>query len=112
MSDNEKQPDAEVRPPEPPSTAVAAGGQVVGGPEAAAQRQESTQTAASKYDLVAELKRRLEETRLPADLKEQILADLPPPEVRERLYRALQEIGGLSSEEFIASLDLDAERRP
>jgi hypothetical protein len=46
------------------------------------------------------LKQRLEETRLPPDLKEQFLAELPPPEERERLYRELQEKGGFSFEQL------------
>ncbi|MCI0462355.1 MAG: hypothetical protein L0Z62_35840 [Gemmataceae bacterium] len=58
------------------------------------------------------LKRRLEETRLPADLKAQILAELPPPEERERLFQELQEKGGLSSEQFLASLGLEVEPQP
>ncbi len=61
---------------------------------------------------MAELKRRVHENRLPPDLKEQILADDPPPEVLEQMYRDLQENGGLSSEEFLASLGLDAEPQP
>ena len=61
---------------------------------------------ASNDDLTVVFKRRLEETRLPADLKEQILAKLPPVEERERLFRELQEKGGLSSEQFFASLGL------
>jgi hypothetical protein len=67
---------------------------------------------ASQDDPTAELKRNLEETRLPADLREQILAELPPPEEMERLYRELQEKGGLSSEEFLASLGLEGEPQP
>ena len=63
-------------------------------------------------DFVAELKRRLPETRLPAEYREQILANLPPPEERERLYRELQENGGLSAEEFFASLGIELERQP
>ncbi len=61
----------------------------------------------SNNDLMRELKRRLEETRLPANLKEQILGQLPPPEERERLFRELLEKGGLSSEQFLASLGLE-----
>jgi hypothetical protein len=64
------------------------------------------------HDFIAELKRRLPETRLPAEFREQILANLPPPEVQERLYREMQENGGLSSEEFFASLGLEAEPQP
>jgi len=55
------------------------------------------------------LKRRLEETRLPADLKEQILAELPPLEEQERLCRELQEQGGLSFEQFCASLGIEVQ---
>lgn len=58
------------------------------------------------------LLRGLEKIRLPADVKEQILAELPPPEEQERLYRELREKGGLSSEEFFASLDLEAKPQP
>ena len=63
-------------------------------------------------DPTIELKRRLEDTRLPADVKEQILAELPTPEERERLFRELQEKGGLSSEQFLAALGLPAEPQP
>jgi hypothetical protein len=65
-----------------------------------------------EQDLVSELKRGLEASRLPADLKEQILANLPPPEEREKLFRELQEKGGVSSEEFLASLGLDCDGKP
>jgi hypothetical protein len=44
-----------------------------------------------------EPKQRLEENRLPADLKEQILAQLQPPEEREQLLRELKGEVGLSS---------------
>jgi hypothetical protein len=50
------------------------------------------------------LERELEKNRLPAGVKEKILAQLPPPEEHERLYRELRNKGGLSSEEFFASL--------
>ena len=61
---------------------------------------------ANLHDLTAELKQRLAETRLPANLKERILAQLPAPEEREQLFRELQEKGGLSSEQFFVSLGL------
>ncbi len=76
----------------------------------AAEAQRSSD--GSNHDLTAELKRRIEESRLPANLKEQILAQLPPPEERERLFQELQEKGGLSSEQFLASLGLEVERHP
>jgi hypothetical protein len=66
----------------------------------------------NNQDLTVELKRRLEETRLPPHLKEQILADLPPPEERERLFRELRDKGGLSSEQFFASLGLEVDQQP
>jgi len=78
----------------------------------AAEPQQSNQGAARNSDIIAQLKQHLEETRLPADLREQILANLPPPEEQERLYREMQENGGLSSEQFFASLGLEAEPRP
>jgi hypothetical protein len=34
---------------------------------------------------------------------------LPPPEERERLFRELQANGGLSADDFFASLGLDLE---
>lgn len=64
------------------------------------------------HDPTAELKRRLQESRLPPNLKAQILAELPPAQEQERLYRELQENGGLSSEEFLKSLGLEVEPKP
>ncbi len=55
---------------------------------------------------------RLEETRLPPELKEQILAELPTPEEMERLFRDMQDKGGLSSEEFLESLGLGEGPQP
>jgi hypothetical protein len=52
------------------------------------------------------LKQRLDESRLPPELKDAILADLPPPEERERLYREMQEKGGLSFEQLADTLGL------
>jgi hypothetical protein len=76
------------------------------------ERKPATPSADSSGDFIAELKRRLEKNRLPAAIKEQILASLPPLEEQERLYRQLCEKGGLSSEEFLASLGLNGERQP
>jgi len=58
---------------------------------------------ASTQDLAETLKRQLHETRLPAGWKEQYLAELPPPEERERQLRELMAQGGLSFEEFFES---------
>ena len=63
-------------------------------------------------DPTEELKRNLEATRLPPDVKEQILAELPPPEERERMYREMMEKGGLSFEEFFESLIAEFEEQP
>ena len=63
-------------------------------------------------EFIAELKRGLEQTRLPADQREQILADMPSLEEQERQYREMQEHGGLSFDEFCASVGLDIEAQP
>ena len=55
------------------------------------------------------LKRDLEATRLPPELREQILAELPPPEERTRMYRELIENGGLSFEECFGPLFAELE---
>jgi hypothetical protein len=106
MSDTNQRPEGEVRPPTPSLMAAPPDGPVAAGPEARPEAKQST------LDLTAELKRRLEETRLPANLKEQILAELPPLEERERLFRELQEKGGLSPEQFFASLGIEAKPPP
>ena len=107
MSDSKERPAAEVTPPAPSLMPLPSGAHVGGGPTAKPDTQQSKQAAGSNNDLTLELKRRLEETRLPPDLKERILAGLPPPEERERLFRELQEKGGLSSEQFFASLEVE-----
>ncbi len=78
----------------------------------AAEVEKNTPGGDSNDELTVKLKRRLEETRLPANLREQILAQLPLPEERERLFRELQEKGGLASEQFFASLGLEVEPQP
>jgi hypothetical protein len=65
-----------------------------------------------KVNLTESLKQRLEETRLPAELKAQILAQMPSPDEEEWLLRDLQERGGLSSAEFLVSLGLEVEPQP
>ena len=47
----------------------------------------------------------LDQTRVPPDVLKQILAELPPPEERAKMYRELQEKGGLTFEELMNSLD-------
>jgi hypothetical protein len=63
-----------------------------------------TPSGQSPPDLDA-LKKGLEQTRLSAELKAQILAEIPAEEM-EREYREMMENGGLSGEEFLASLGL------
>jgi hypothetical protein len=69
-------------------------------------------TMLDKADRTESLKQRLEETRLPAELKAQILAQMLSGEEEERLLRELQERGGLSSAEFLVSLGLEVELQP
>lgn len=75
-------------------------------------RPESACPTSSADDLAAALRAQLPNHCLPADLKELILAELPTPEERERLLRNLMETGGLSSEEFLASLGIEGEPVP
>ena len=58
-------------------------------------------------DFLAELKRVVHKTVLRPELREQILADSPPPEEERRMYLELIEKGGLSSREFLDSLGLE-----
>jgi hypothetical protein len=66
----------------------------------------------SMIDPTEALKRELEKNRLPAGVKEQILAELPSLEEHERLYRELRDKGGLSSEEYFASLGIEVPPPP
>jgi hypothetical protein len=72
----------------------------------------SNGNSGSQDDPREALLRDVEKYRLPPELRDQILAALPPPEEMERMYREMQEKGGLSSEEFFASLGLEAEPEP
>jgi hypothetical protein len=108
MSQNDEQKHREAEPTIPSSCSVTPAN------HAGRKREPSglnltNKTAASNDEFVAELKRQVHENRLPADLREQILANEPAHEILEQMYRDLQENGGLSSEEFLASLGLDAE---
>jgi hypothetical protein len=101
MSDNIDKPSAEDPRPNPPS-GKAEGKQADGAPTGGGPGVDPTEA----------LKKNLEQTRLPPDVKAQILAQLPPPEERARLLQELLDGGGLSSEEFLTSLGLEAERQP
>jgi hypothetical protein len=72
-----------------------------------AEQPQHNHVGALNQDLTAELKRRLEITRLPENLRQQILAILPSQQEQERLYRELQENRGLSFEQFMQSLGLE-----
>jgi hypothetical protein len=86
MSDNTERPDSETPPSTPRADDAAAGG--------------NGQTA--PHDPREELRRTV--TRLTPEQKAALLAELPPPEEMERMYRELQEKGGLSFEEFFEPL--------
>jgi len=98
--------DSNDQPPMP------SGAPVPGEPEGKSEAQPSHPDANTNHDPTEALKRSLEATRLPADWKEQILAELPPPEEQERMYRELMEKGGLSFEEFFESLMAEFEEQP
>jgi hypothetical protein len=102
MSNVTKRAAAEIRP-------AGAGPGLPDGPEPKPEPQQSSQGSDSNHDVALELKRRLEETRLPASLKKQILAGLPSAEEQELLYRELQEKGGLSFDQVLDSLGLEVE---
>jgi hypothetical protein len=104
MSDNPARPvseDNSATPPLTPLTTVPGAGSAQTGPR-----------ACNGYDPTEVLKQRLEETRLPADLREKIIAELPSPEEEERLYRELIEQGGMSLEEFLESLGHEVKPQP
>ncbi|HEV3078850.1 MAG TPA: hypothetical protein VGY66_03700 [Gemmataceae bacterium] len=106
MADGNERLAADVKPP---ASSVPAHGQVASVLKAKPDGQENNH--GNDHGLTEELKRRLDETRLPASLKEQILAQLPSAQEQERLYRDLQEKGGLSFQEFLHSLGVEVERQ-
>jgi hypothetical protein len=119
MSASDERPAAEDRSSSPSLTPRSSGAGSAGGPGTGPEIQPSKQAAEAaneagcpREDPTETLKQRLEETRLPPGLKEQVLAELPPPEERERLYRELQEKGGLSFEEFFNSLCAEVGSQP
>jgi hypothetical protein len=119
MSDSTERPATEDNSPTPPSRSIPPGAPILGGREAESDVRPSNHADGAVpegpgpgNDPTEELKRGLEKTRLPADLKAQILAELPPPEEQERLYREMQEKGGLSFEEYFESLIQEFEPQP
>jgi hypothetical protein len=51
-------------------------------------------------------------SRLPPDVKAEILATMPSDEEMERLFREMQLKGGLTFEEFAASIGLNRGAQP
>jgi hypothetical protein len=80
-------------------------------PQARAAARQNNQDV-PRQQFIEELKRDLEKTRLPADVKKQILAELPPPQEQERLFREIQEKGGMSFDQFMESLGLEVHPQP
>jgi hypothetical protein len=69
-------------------------------------------TGQSNGDPREALRRDLDKYRLPADVKTQILAELPSVEEMERQYREVMEKGGLSFKEFFESLLAEVQSQP
>jgi hypothetical protein len=114
MSDSTKKPAAADTSSASPLTPVPDAAREMSEPEEKRKAQRSNHPPSavpegpgSGDDSTEALKRRLEETRLPADVKARILAELPPPEECEQIYRELQEKGGLSFEQLCAALGLE-----
>jgi hypothetical protein len=107
MSENNERPAEESAPSSPAPTD---GHEAA--PEPKSDGPQDNDRVADNLAFIEQLKQGIEKTRLPADLREQILASLPPPEEMERMYREMQENGGLSSEEFFASLGLETGPQP
>jgi hypothetical protein len=83
-----------------------------GKPDTNGNAKQSDPDAFDPSELIRRLKQGLTQPRLPPELRDEILADSPPPEELERLYRELQESGGLSSEQFLESLGVLGEPQP
>src|SRR5579859_1219902 len=103
MSDDTEQPPGECAPSDGP---------VPGEMDPAAAQPQSNGNLTNNEAFIAKLKQNLEQTRLPPEEMARILAAMPPAEEQERLYREMIENGGLSAEEFFASLGIDIEPQP
>jgi len=110
MSDGNERREPEVSSSSSQSPSGSPGGSPSGSETNADARR--TDHADGHQQFIAELKRGLEQTRLPANLREQILAELPPPEERERLFREIQEKGGMSFDQLMESLGLEVHPQP
>jgi hypothetical protein len=110
MSDNSERPT-----PEGPPSSSRSGGEPEAQPETPPNNHTdgaSTNGPAPVNDPREALKKDLYKYRLPADVKEQILAELPPPEERERMYREHIEKGGFKFEEFFEAMVAELEEKP
>jgi hypothetical protein len=76
------------------------------------ESQSEAPSAAGDREFIAELKRQAAESRLPPDVKAEILATMPSDEEIERLYREIRVHGGLTSRELLQSLGLEGESQP
>jgi hypothetical protein len=110
MSGNNERPDA--NEPSPPQSSAPRGpdGRSSAHEVRADGPQANNEPGSEQF--IANLKQGLEETRLPPDLREQILAQMPPPEEQERLLREMQEKGGMSFDQFMQSLGLEVHPQP
>jgi len=82
MSANNELPAAEGMPSDGPAP---------GELDAPAAQPQSNGTATNNEAFIAKLKQNLEQTRLPPEERDRILADMPPAEEQERLYREMVE---------------------
>jgi len=111
MSDGNQRPEPEASSSASPVPPRDSDGRL-SSPDERAQAPPTNQSNPGGDQLIAKLKQGLEKTRLPADLREQILAQLPPAEERERLFREMQEKGGMSFDQFMESLGLEVHPKP
>ena len=119
MSDNTERPAADDTSPVSPPRAVSPPVPGAAGPAPAPEASPRNHILwpipprpAPGEDPTEELKRDLEKTRLSPELLAQFIAELPPPEERERLYRELMENGGLSFEQLFEPYEQEAEPQP
>ena len=111
MSGSNERPEAEISSVPWTSVPEAADGRS-SGRETRADGPQTKDGDPGSQQFIAALKQGLEETRLPANVREQILAELPPPEERQRLFREMQEKGGMSFDQFMESLGLEIHLQP
>jgi len=102
MSDNSERPAMEGTPPVSPSEHSAIGPgmkreETRNGPTAGAESEDEK----SVREYIESLKKGLDQYRLSPELKAQLLAEMPPPEEMERLYREVMEHGGYSTEDML-----------